>query len=95
MERVSASDLEKHLSARLERVRDGESLLVTDREQPVAILVPLSGIESAGGLPGLLAAGAVRAPKERFRAEEWDRLARPPADSPGLVAAVREDREER
>ena len=95
MERVSTTELENHLSARLARVRAGECLLVTDQERPVAILAPLAGTGSAGRLSGLVAEGVVRAPRESFRAGEWNRLARPVADSPGLVEAIGEDREER
>jgi prevent-host-death family protein len=40
MRRVKISDLKARLSAHLQHVRDGEELLVCDRNKPVARIVP-------------------------------------------------------
>lgn len=46
--RVGVADLKAHLSAHLRRVQDGETIVVTDRDRPVAKLVPAE--EGASGI---------------------------------------------
>ncbi len=46
--RVGVAHLKAHLSEHLRRVRDGETIVVTDRDRPVAKLVPVE--ESAAGI---------------------------------------------
>ncbi len=48
MKRVGIADLKAHLSGHLRTVRKGESLIVVDRDTPVARLVPFD--EPAVGL---------------------------------------------
>ena len=43
MEKATISELRKHLSAYLEKVRAGESVLILDRNGPVARLVGVAG----------------------------------------------------
>lgn len=57
---VGVRELRQHLSRALERVQRGERLIVTDRNRPVAQLVPLDG--DAPGLARLIARGAVSEP---------------------------------
>jgi prevent-host-death family protein len=54
MERIGVRALQQHASAVLKRVRGGESLEVTDRGRPVALLVP---IEAGGIIEQLQASG--------------------------------------
>lgn len=42
MKRVKIAELKNHLSRYLDQVRSGESVLVLDRDQPIAQLVPLA-----------------------------------------------------
>ena len=59
MQRVGVRELRQNLSVYLRRVRRGESLEVTERGQPVAVLQPLAAPHSA--FPRLEARGvAVR-----------------------------------
>ena len=44
VERVGVRELRQNLSVYLRRVRRGEGMVVTERGQPVAALVPLPGI---------------------------------------------------
>ena len=37
---INVSGLKTHLSAKLKQVREGESLVVTDRRTPIACIVP-------------------------------------------------------
>ena len=43
--RIGVRELKDNLSATLARVRRGEAITVTDRNQPVAIIVPAKGAE--------------------------------------------------
>jgi prevent-host-death family protein len=59
-ETVGVRELRQHLSAYLRRVREGERLIVTERNRPVAELVPLG--REHPGLRRLVAEGRVVAP---------------------------------
>ncbi len=43
MQKATISELRKHLSAYLKKVRAGESVLILDRKRPVARLVSVAG----------------------------------------------------
>ena len=45
--KVGVADLKAHLSAHLRRVQDGDTLVVTHRQTPVAKIVPIEG-EASG-----------------------------------------------
>ena len=60
MDRIGVRDLRQHASRYLARVAGGETLEVTDRGRPVAMLVPFRGDE----WQDLLASGRVMAPSE-------------------------------
>ena len=57
MRTVPIRELQQHSSAVIRRVRDGESVGITDRGTLVAVLVPPTLV---GGAGALLAAGRVR-----------------------------------
>jgi prevent-host-death family protein len=59
---VGVAELRQHLSRYLRRVEQGERLLVTDRNRPVAELGP---VPSGGDLDRLIAAGKVARPVRR------------------------------
>ncbi len=86
MERIGVRELRQHASRYLARVARGETLEVTDRGRPVAMLVPVGRDE----WQDLVASGRVIGPTE-----EGDVLDEAPSDygidaSAGL-AQVRED----
>ncbi|MFI5045936.1 MAG: type II toxin-antitoxin system Phd/YefM family antitoxin [Acidimicrobiia bacterium] len=58
MERVGVRELRQNLSVYLQRVKDGESLEVTEHGHPVAVLAPRPAPESTYDL--LVAAGRLR-----------------------------------
>lgn len=60
MDRIGVRELRQHASRYLERVEGGESLEVTDRGRPVALLVPLR----ADPWENLVRAGRVVPPTE-------------------------------
>jgi prevent-host-death family protein len=63
MDAVGVRELKAHLSQYLKKVRDGDTLLVTDRGKPVATIMP-------AGIPGeiarLVASGQARWSGKRF-----------------------------
>jgi prevent-host-death family protein len=89
---VGARELKARLGSYLRRVRQGRTLVVTDRGQPVAELRPLPGGTSRDAvLAKLKAVGAVTRtsdkPLARFRPVE--------SRGPSAASAVLEDREDR
>ena len=85
MDRIGVRELRQHASRYLARVATGETLEVTDRGRPVALLVPIQGDE----WQALLAGGRVSPPTER-----GDVLDEAPGDfgvdASGRLAAMRE-----
>lgn len=86
MDRIGVRELRQHASRYIARVASGETLEVTDRGRPVAMLVPVRGDE----WENLLASGRVSVP-----AEEGDVLEEPPGDfgidASGVLEAIRQD----
>jgi prevent-host-death family protein len=60
LERIGVRELRQYASVYLARVEDGETLEVTDRGRPVAMLVPVKG----DPWHGLIASGRVAPPTE-------------------------------
>ena len=83
MKRAKISDFKARLSSYLAEVRAGDTLIVCDRETPVARVEPYE--EGAGGL-------RVRAPK-RPVSDLRKVGAGPPLTGVDVVALLREDRE--
>src|SRR5438105_11926942 len=96
MKRATISQTKNSLSALLDQVRHGETIVITDRSRPIARLEPMGKGGATGPDDGRLArlerAGVIRrAPRERL--DEILRL--PPiaaARGGDIVAAVIEDR---
>lgn len=57
MQTVPVRELQQHSSAVIRRVREGESVGITDRGELVAVMVPPSAV---GGAGALVASGRVR-----------------------------------
>jgi antitoxin (DNA-binding transcriptional repressor) of toxin-antitoxin stability system len=82
------------LSAYLEQVKNGEELIIKDRNRPVARLVPLT----AGGYldveeMGLAAAGLIRLPTKSLPDSFWQMPA-PRVSLTEAVSAVTSERDE-
>lgn len=96
MKSATVSQTRNSLSALLDRVRQGESVLITDRRRPIARLVPVVSATEAGPDEGRLArlerAGILRR-ASRPRLDEILRVA-PSAPEPGgdILAALLEER---
>jgi prevent-host-death family protein len=95
MRTVKISDLKARLSAHIQHVRDGEELLVCDRNQPVARIVPCSANDQPERERQLIARGILTPPmKRRIGPVAWPS---PPGNiSDEVVEQVwREERESR
>jgi prevent-host-death family protein len=93
MKSANIATAKNQLSRLLERVKQGETILITDRHRPVARLQPLAASDVE--FEGLIASGMLTAPEEVIDVERF--LGAPRGVSqPGksLAAAVIEDREE-
>ena len=68
MTTASISEAKNHLSALLDRVRQGETVLILDRQSPVATLCPVSGSRGGSGdayIQTLARQGLVRLPARK------------------------------
>jgi prevent-host-death family protein len=96
MKKASISDIKNRLGELLERVRRGETILITDRDRPVARLEPVGSARPAeveGRLGRLERAGVLRL----GRGGLIERIVSQPAPRPkkgaSAVAALLEERE--
>jgi prevent-host-death family protein len=95
MRTVNISELKARLSAHIQLVRKGEEMLVCDRNQPVARIVPIRLEDYTQREQGLVALGILRLPrKRRSQFRSWPE---PPGNvSDEVMAQVwREEREGR
>ena len=94
MKTASISQTKNQLSALLDQVWQGETIVITDHDRPVAKLVPAqaeNGEEAAGALAQLERKGIIR----RGNGEAHRLAPRiKPRDGASAVAALLEDREQ-
>ena len=97
MNTANISYTRNHLSEMLSRVREGETILIVDRQQPVARLEPVNG-PSAHGLPwqaDLVRRGLVRRGRGHLDTQAFDALPLPsPAAGGDILDAILAEREE-
>ena len=93
MATVSVSVLKARLSEFLRRVRSGDTLVVTDRGAPVAIVAPLPEGEYEDDMNALTEQGLVRPPITALPEDFWSRP-RPKDPSGCCCAAVVQERAE-
>ena len=80
MKTVNISDLKAHLSAHIQIVRDGEEVLVCDRNSPVARIVPCQPGDYPEQEQRLVARGILAPPLKKRRASvSWPE---PPGNVP-------------
>ncbi len=65
MRTVNISDLKAQLSSHIRFVRDGEEVLVCDRNKPVARIVPVRSEDPSGREQRLVARGVLAPPLRR------------------------------
>jgi prevent-host-death family protein len=94
MQTVNIADLKNNLSAWLEQVRNGEELIVKDRNTPIARVMPLtSGEDLDTEESALVAAGLMRLPLDEKNDNFLDYPA-PEVSVDAIRAAIRAERDE-
>jgi len=94
MERVSISKLKDQLSAYLKKVEAGQTVIVTDRNKPVARLEPIGpALWESERIAELVRQGLVSMSKAPPLSIDEIRRLRPAAPSARLLEALLEERE--
>ena len=84
MRTVNIGELKNQLSAYLQYVRNGEEVVVKDRNVPVARILPIRAGDYAAEEAQLVASGALKLPEKEM---DWEAFwARPKANVPHDVA---------
>lgn len=91
MERATISQVKNHLSSYLKKVRAGQSILILDRNHPVARIEPVA-IEDdpEGRLASLARQGLVKLPTKPVPVEMLKSA--PPIRASGVLEALLEER---
>jgi prevent-host-death family protein len=94
MEKVSVSKLKDQIIAYLKKVRAGQTVLVTDRNKPIARLEPIGPTDSdSERIAELVRQGLVTMPKAPPLTIEEIRRMRPVVPGARLLEALLEERE--
>jgi prevent-host-death family protein len=94
MATVNIADLKNNLSAYLEQVKNGEELIVKDRNRPVARLVPLTAGEDLDAEEeSLVAAGLMRLPIKK-KSDDYLSIPAPQVTMADIRAVIRAERDE-
>lgn len=97
MKRATISHTKNHLSALLEEVRAGETILILDRDRPVAQLVPVRAAEARQDerIAALERQGLIARPRRRLTRELLESLPPAPAVEVDAVSMLVSDRKDR
>jgi prevent-host-death family protein len=95
MKTANIAELKNHLSNYLADVKRGEEILISDRNKPIAKIVPLqnTGDFSVEEL-ALAAAGILRLPEEENLPESFWKEKRPALKGEVAIKAVTDERDE-
>lgn len=94
MTTASISEAKNHLSALIERVKQGETILILDRRSPVATLCPAgSSVSGEASLQDLARKGLVRLPSRKPDTKVLDQPL-PKCEGPSVLEALLEERRE-
>jgi prevent-host-death family protein len=99
MKTANVAELKNRLSAYLQFVREGEEILVKDRNQPIARISPYKQTEQSDDERQLVASGALKMPAEETAnwGEFWDEFFALPGaglKQNAIIQAVVDEREE-
>ena len=95
MTAIGIAELKASLSEYLARVKAGEEVLITERGQPIARIVPLVGVASYGPrIARLVSQGRLRLPEEPMDVESFLALPWPEDPRGAVLAALLAEREE-
>jgi prevent-host-death family protein len=94
MKSVNVAELKNRLSAYLSFARNGEEIIVRDRNLPIAKLIPFPAGDASEDEILLVAAGKMRLPKVPLNAGALWKIPTGKVPSSRAVDALRKDREE-
>lgn len=94
MRSANIAELRNRLTQYLREVRQGEEIIVRDRQRPIAKIVPFTVDEEDAELQALIAEGLARKPERPLPASFWNQR-RPNLPLRRAVKAVTADRDER
>lgn len=94
MRSVNVAELKNRLSKYLTFAKDGEEIVIRDRNLPVAKLVPFSADEGSEEELLLVAAGKMRLPKNNIEVDELLRIPTGKVSHREGTQALLDDREE-
>ncbi|MDQ3323436.1 MAG: type II toxin-antitoxin system prevent-host-death family antitoxin [Acidobacteriota bacterium] len=95
MKTTNIAELKNHLSSFLADVRRGEEILISDRNKPIAKIVPLHNISDFSTEElALAAAGILRLPEESEVAASFLKEKRPDLKSETAIKAITDERDE-
>jgi prevent-host-death family protein len=97
MQRTSITEAKNNLSALIDRVRRGETVLICDRNRPVARMLPVGPGDVSGAdaswLAGLVREGLLEPARKPLTIRSLPKPVKP-ARPTSIVAALQADREE-
>lgn len=95
MQPVNIADLKNNLSAWLEQVRNGEELIIVDRNRPFARLLPFSPGDDLVAVDeeSLVAAGLMRLPLEG-KSDDFLNYPAPVVPLENIRASIKAERDE-
>jgi prevent-host-death family protein len=95
MRSVNIAELKNRLSTYITYAKAGETIVIRDRNTPVAQLVPLPVDESLSQEEReLVAAGIMRMPEKPWDIEAFDHLPMPKVEGNALTQALLDERDE-
>jgi prevent-host-death family protein len=94
MRSVNIAALKDHLSSYLNQVREGEEILIRDRNVPIAKIVPLSPADDSDAEEMVLAAAGKLKPRQQTLPETFWSMPAPRVSLKKTVAAVTAERDE-
>ncbi len=95
MRTTNIAELKNHLSSFLADVKRGEEILISDRNKPIAKIVPLHNTsEFTAEELALAAAGVLRLPEESEVSEAFLKEKRPNLKGETAIKAVIDERDE-
>ena len=93
MKTVNIAELKNRLSYYLNEVRDGREVIVRDRNNAIARIVPITQRSNDEELLALAAAGKIRLAEEEIDEKFWD-LPAPKVSATALRRTLKQERDE-
>ena len=90
MVKASVSTIKNSLSSYLEKVKAGQSVMITDHKKPVAILEPVEASSWPEEIRHCLAQGEAKVPRSRLDLAAFRKM--PSGQGPSLTEAILEER---